>query len=342
MLSILLLILKIIGIILLVILVLALLILFVPIFYKGDLHYSDEELITHLVAHWLFFPVRFKVTYDNGELTKTLKIFGFNIFREKTKPKEKYEKPLAEISYENELALETRYGKEDDDELISLVEDGSEFSEKEMLDPRFTSAEYPEVDVPKMEDIDTGIKDSWRVKLKKKFRRKKKPKEIKVKKPLSKKIKIKAIETRSRTLDTLARSVKAVESAMKKIQVLLEEIMEYINFINSKSTRKAFKKMVDITKKVIKHVFPNKIRGKLEFGFEEPHLTGQALGGIAIAYDMLGLDPEEVEVIPYFDKEMIDARLNYKGHILIVVLVYYFVKFYLDPDIRKTMKFLNK
>ena len=343
MLSVLLLILKIIGIILLVILGIVLLVLFVPIFYKGNLHYSDEEFKTHLGAHWLGFPVRFNVDYENDKLTKSLKIFGINILKEKEKkPREEYKPPKAEISYENELVLEAIYGKESDEYLVNLVDDDTGFSDRELLDPKFSSVDYPEIDVPDMEDIDTGIKDNWRVKLKKKFRRKKKLEKPKVKKPLSRKIKIKAIKTKSRTLDALARSVKAVETAMKKIQVILEKFKEYIDFINRKSTRKAFSKMMDIVKEVVKHVFPNKITGKIEFGFEEPHLTGQALGGIAFAYDMLGIDPEDVEVIPYFDKETIDARLEYKGHIKVVVLVYYFIKFMLDPDIRKTMKFISK
>ena len=100
MLSVLLLILKIIGIILLVILGLVLLVLFVPICYRGDVHYSDDEFNTHFKAHWLIFPVRFKLTYENDELKKELRIFGFNIFREKKeKPREEYETPLADVSY---------------------------------------------------------------------------------------------------------------------------------------------------------------------------------------------------------------------------------------------------
>lgn len=345
MLSVLLLILKILGIILLVILGLVVLILFVPIFYKGDVHYSDEETVTHLSAHWLWFPVRFLVTYENDELTKTLRIFGFNILREKKEkkePKKEYEAPFAEVSYENILELQARYGKEPDDELISLVEDDSDFGEREMLDPKFTSVDYPDIDVPDMKDIDTGIKDSRWTKIKKKFKRKKKLEEPKVKIPLSRKIKSAAFKRRSKALNTLANSVKAMESAMKKLQVVFEKIMEYINFINAKSTRRAFKKMVDIVKRVTKHVFPKKIQGKIEFGMSEPHLTGQALGGVAIAYDMFNVDPEDVETIPHFEKEMIDARLEYRGHMFICFLGYYFVKFLLDPDIRKTIKFLNK
>lgn len=326
----------------LVILGIVVLVLFVPIFYRGDLHYSDEEFIAHFKAHWLLFPVRFKLTYENDKLTKTLRIFGINIIREKEKkPREEYKPPKAEISYENELALDAIYGKEPDEYLVNLVDDDRDFADDELLDPKFTSVKYPEMDIPDMEDINTGIKDNWRTKLKKKFRRKNKLKKPKKKIVLSKKIKQAAIRSRSKTLAQIAKSVKAVEGAMKKIQIGLEKIKEYIDFINRKSTRRAFKKMVDLAIKVIKHVFP-KIQGKIEFGFSEPHLTGQALGGVAMAYDMLNLDPEEIEVIPHFDKEMIDARLEYKGRVFVCYVAYYFVKFYLDPDIRKTMKFISK
>ena len=342
MLSIILLILKIIGIILLVILGLVLLILFVPICYKGNVHYSDDEFYTHFGVHWLFFPVRFRLDFEDGELKMKLRIFGINVLKEKKEePKEEYEKPVAEVSYENEFELRARYGEEDD-ELIDLVEGESDFSEKELLDPKFKSIEYPDIDVPDMKDIDTGIKDSRWTKIKNRFKREKKPKKIKKRIPLSTKIKAASIRTRSKTLDAIAKSVKAVESAMKKLQVLYEKVKEYIDFIKSKSTRRAFKKMMGIVVSILKHIFPNKILGKIEFGLDEPHLTGQALGGVAVAYDMLRIDPEKVETIPHFEKEMIDARLEYKGRIFVCFLAFNGIKFLLDPDIKKTIKFFKK
>ena len=345
MLSIILLILKIIGIILLVILGLVLLILFVPICYKGDVHYSDDGLFTHAGVHWLFFPVRFRFSYEDGELKTVLRIFGFNILREKKNKKQEYEAPVAEVSYENELELQERYKNEDDSVLINLVDGESDFSEKEMLDPKFTSVEYPDIDVPDMKDIDTGIKESRWSKIKNKFKRKKKKEELKKKIPLSRKIKAASIRTRSKTLDIIAKSVQAVEGAMKKLKVLYEQIKKYVNFIRSQTTRRAFKKLVNLVVKIIKHIIPRKIHGKVEFGFEEPHLTGQALGGVAVAYDMFGIDPENIEVIPYFDREMIDARLEYRGRIFLIVLLSYGLKFILDLDTRKTIKtikLLNK
>lgn len=343
MLSVLLLILKIIGIILLVILGIVVLVLFVPVFYKGDVHYSDEEFVKHFSAHWLFFPVRFKFSYEDGEMEKSLRIFGFNIFREKKEePKKEYEKPFAEISYENEFELRARYANQDDEMIIDITEDTDEFSDKEMLDPKFTSVDYPDAEIPDIKSIDTGIKDSRWTKIKKKFKKEKKLEKAKVRVPLSRRIKKAAFKTKSRTLIAIAESVKAVEGAMKKLQVGFMKVKEYIDFINRKSTRRAFKKIRNIATRVIKHIFPNKIYGKNEFGLSEPHLTGQALGGVAIAYDMFDIDPEKVETIPHFEKEMIDARLDYKGHVIVAVLAYYFAKFMLDPDIRKTMKFINK
>ena len=340
MLSILLLILKIIGIILLVILGLVLLVLFVPICYRGDVHYSDDDFNTHFKVHWLFFPVRFLLSYENDELKQELRIFGFNVLKEKKK--EEYEPPLADVSYENELELEAIYGQEKDEELIDLVDGESDFSEKEMLDPKFTSVEYPDAEIPDIEKIDTGIKESRWQRINVKFKRKKKEEEKKPKIPLSRKIKVAAIRTRSKTLAILAQSVKAAETAMKKIQVIFEKISEYIKFIQRKSTRRAFKKAMALVVKLLKHIFPRKIKGRIDFGLDEPHLTGQALGGVAIAYDMFHIDPNDVETIPHFEKEMIDARLEYRGRIFICFLAFNGVKFILDPDTRKTIKFFKK
>ena len=94
--------------------------------------------------------------------------------------------------------------------------------------------------------------------------------------------------------------------------------------------------------KLLKHIFPRKIKGRIEFGLAEPHLTGQALGGVAIAYDMFHIDPEDVETIPHFEKEMIDTRLKYRGRIFICFFVFNGIKFIIDPDIIKTIKFFKK
>ena len=343
MLSVLLLILKIIGIILLVILGLVLLVLFVPICYRGDVHYSDDEFNTHFKVHWLFFPVRFLLSYENDELKQELRIFGFNVLKEKKeKPKDEYEPPLADVSYENELELEAIYGKEKDEELIDLVDGESDFSESEMLDPKFTSVEYPDAEIPDIEKIDTGIKESKWQRIKVKFKRKKKKEEEKPKIPLSRKIKVVAIRTRSKTLSSIAQAVKAAETAMKKIQAIVNEIRKYIEFIQRKSTKRAFKKAMKLVIKVLKHIFPRKIKGRIDFGLAEPHLTGQALGGVAIAYDMFNIDPEDVETFPHFEQEMIDARLEYRGRIFICFLAFNGVKFILDPDTLKTIKFFKK
>ena len=326
----------------LVILGLVLLVLFAPICYKGDGHYSEDELIAHFNVHWLVFPVRFKLTYEDGELKQVLRIFGINIFREKkNKPKEEYESPKADVSYENELESEAGDGIEDD-VLIDLVDEESEFSEKEMLDPQITSVDYSDIDVPTMEDIDTGIKESKWKRVKKRFKRKKKQEQLKKKIPLSRKIKAASIRTRSKTLSAIAKSVKAVEGAMKKVQVLIKKIKEYIDFIKSQTTRRAFKKIMEMVISILKHIFPNKILGRIEFGFEEPHLTGQALGGVAFAYDMFNINPEKMEVIPHFEKEIIDARLECKGRIFLCFLAFNGIKFILDPDIKKTIKFFKK
>ncbi len=319
----------------LVILGLVVLVLFVPIFYRGEVYYSDDCTRFHFRAHWLLFPVRLKYLYEDGEQEKTLRIFGFNILREKKR--DKYETPLAEFTFES---AQEGYGDtgEDDDILIDLIDDVEDYDERDMLDPKVTYIEYPDVDIPEMSDIDTGIKESRISKIKKRFKRD----EDEFRKPFKEKVVDTAANVKSKIIDNVSKGLKVAETAMRKIEAVISRTIEIIEFIHKKSTRKAFKKTVAIFKKVSKHLFPKRILGKIEFGCSEPHLTGQALGGIAIAYDMFRIDPEDVEVIPHFEKEMIDAKLEYKGRVLVAVLGYYFIKFYLDPDIKKTLKFFNK
>ncbi len=341
MLSVLLLILKIIGIILLVVLGLVLLVLFVPVFYSGKVHYSDDETYVITKAHWLLFPIRFLFLYENDEQTITLRIFGINVIRDKKEEeveKKPYEPPVAEVDYEpfDEAAFK------EDEYLVDLVEDESDFSEDELLDPKIKSIEYPDIDVPQMEDIDTGIKDHWWTRIRKRFKKEEVLEPVEEKTPAKEKVHSKFGVVKVKFLTTVKRSTKGVQKAINRVQIVINQIIEYINFINAKSTRRAFKKAKEATVRVLKHVFPRKISGRLEYGFEEPHLTGQSLGGIAIAMDMFNMDPDDFEVIPRFDTDMIDAKLEFRGRVFICVLAYHFVKLYLDRDIRKTIKFLNK
>ena len=54
-------------------------------------------------------------------------------------------------------------------------------------------------------------------------------------------------------------------------------------------------------RKLIRHVLPRKIRGSITFGCEDPALTGQILGAVAIAYPLYG---KGVAVYPRFEEKI--------------------------------------
>ena len=88
-------------------------------------------------------------------------------------------------------------------------------------------------------------------------------------------------------------------------------------------------------RKLIRHVLPRKIKGSITFGCEDPALTGQILGAVAIAYLLYG---KGVAVYPRFEEKILEGQLQMKGRIVAACLLWQAWKIYRNPDVRKTLK----
>ena len=114
-----------------------------------------------------------------------------------------------------------------------------------------------------------------------------------------------------------------------------DKIKRWRTLWNEESTQAALHFLTEKGRKLIRHVLPRKIRGSITFGCEDPALTGQILGAVAIAYPLYG---KGVAVYPRFEEKILEGQLQMKGPNVAACLLWQAWKIYRNPDVRKTLK----
>lgn len=114
-----------------------------------------------------------------------------------------------------------------------------------------------------------------------------------------------------------------------------DKIKRWRTLWNEESTQAALHFLTEKGRKLIRHVLPRKIRGSITFGCEDPALTGQILGAVAIAYPLYG---KGVAVYPRFEEKILEGQLQVKGRIVVACLLWQAWKIYRNPDVRKILK----
>lgn len=88
-------------------------------------------------------------------------------------------------------------------------------------------------------------------------------------------------------------------------------------------------------KKIIKSILPKRIKAKLVFGTEDPALTGYILGGASLLY---AFTKSSLTITPDFEESKIEGDVDFKGRIIIAVIVYHGLRVILDKRVRRLIK----
>lgn len=93
-----------------------------------------------------------------------------------------------------------------------------------------------------------------------------------------------------------------------KIKVLWKKVEEIKAFLENNTHQTAFWKLIAELKKMLFRMRPKQVEGKLEFGFEDPSLTGRVLAGLSMLYPYW-----EVRFYPNFERKVLDGSVSVKG-----------------------------
>lgn len=314
MLHILFLILKVIGILLLVILGVILLllitVLFVPVRYKGQGSYFEKPTGSLRVS-WLLFIFSVTVSYKE-QLDIVVRLFGVQILKPRAETGAG-DRPETEEGRESFPSFGDVDGDFTDEPMVSVQEIKGPSKEAKLLKPM-----SPEPDMP---DASKQLTDEDPL----------------YKKSKKKNIFLRAAEKIKRFFRHLMLSFKHLCNKLKQASDVKNMALD---FIKDEKNKKTFHLIIKQGKKVIKHLFPRKIKGYITFGFDDPYTTGQVLTGAAFLYPLYH---KQFSLQPVFDRQVIEGELTFKGRIRMAAILSAGLRILIDKNFRIQLKrFMNR
>ncbi|WP_251387193.1 DUF2953 domain-containing protein [Mediterraneibacter agrestimuris] len=125
------------------------------------------------------------------------------------------------------------------------------------------------------------------------------------------------------------------ESICDKIKELIRKKDIVMDFLTNEIHKAAFVKVISEIKRLLRKLIPKRINGNLEFGFEDPSLTGKVLAGLSILYPYTA---DYVHVTPQFEDKVLKGDIYVKGSVAARLFVSVGMRLLLNRNIRTTIK----
>lgn len=294
-------ILKIIGIILLIIFGLLIfiigLLLFLPIRYRFDGTY-ENTLNGKVLIKWAPVLLKADITFLNGKPLYVIKLFG-GIIKTNTGKK---------LSW-----IGRRFFTFDEDESEKTV---AEEEKVEQAEPSFHSENIKDGNAKMKHKKTEETADNQTKKLSSSIKKKKSSLFYKIKRKLA--------------------SVKRKwNNFLKKLRVLKEKREELLKVYHSKRFEMAKKDVILYLKELFQIIKPDKLEGNMQFGFEDPALTGKVLG---IAAMLLPFYNKFLTIQPDFTEKHLEGYLKGKGKIYLFSLLALIIKVKFNKNLIKVIK----
>ncbi len=338
MLQILLTILKILGILILVILgvllAVILVVLLVPIRYSGDASFDGKPKGGVLVS-WLFRILTVRVDYDGEALKALVKIFWFQVFGKTLWSSVEEEESVHETA-DDGFFTETGTTTDTIPEPVTQASEAlepvatepvaSEPVETETVEPEPVVSEpvesepvrpEPETAEPVMAEPELTSQEE--------------------KPPFIERLVIKIQSMVTKLVDKVKTTYTGLSGKYTAGQEKINMVRTFLRDEQNKSTLRLLWRQL---KKIIKHVLPRKMNGRVRFGFDDPATTGQILTYISPFY---GVYAKSVAIEPVFDEKVMEGELHLRGRIRLGTLLWTVVRVFFDKNFRTLLKkFMNR
>ena len=308
------LILRILGICLLgiigVLLLLLCILLFVPVRYELRAEFPGEirGSKVNFRLTWLLHLLSAKARYEEQELTWRVRVAW--------KKFAKAEMPVGETEEEPDIEKAADANQEPD------AKQALDEKEKSDIDIKEAS------DIKEMPDIKGISEDSS----KKRTERENQENGKKEKKPsVYERLKQKIITIWRKIKYTFVKICGKIKGIAKNISDTKDAIQIFLNDEVHRSAFRKVKKELIWMKRLLK---PNIFRVRLNYGFEDPCLTGQVLGLLGMVYPFVG---DNMEIEPDFEQKVLQGDIHIKGRIRMIHLAVFGVKLFIHKETRKTI-----
>lgn len=125
-------------------------------------------------------------------------------------------------------------------------------------------------------------------------------------------------------------------SLLEKLKALIEQlsdlkstIEQWVEILGRERTRTAISKAKNQIAGLLKHILPRKWKAYVEFGFEDPAMTGKLLG---YYWMFIGLWGEHFICVPDFENKVFKGSIRAKGHIQVIKFICVAWHFFFDKD----------
>lgn len=296
-----------------------LLILIAPLNYKTKLLYK-EKIDIKLNANYFFYIFRFRLVYKDN-LEYSFKIFNFTIFSNDEDDSEENSDDSENIVieknslYKESICDDKGFTNRKDDILLTQKESDTFKANKQEKFLKDKNNFKKDVIIEENKENTGADKETFKHKEKNFNDRKIKKSGIRffIKDKINIfKIRLKSIKKRLGQFD-------------KKKKKIFKSIKDEKN-------RLAIKILFKLLIKLLKHILPQRVKGRVEFGFEDPATTANIVGYISLLHPKYY---KRVEIIPVFNNEIIDINLDIRGRIQLVYILYILIIGFFDKNIRR-------
>lgn len=316
------------GILIGLIFLILLLLLFCPIRYRGKLKKDRTDSLREIHAtgevSWLLHIISAQVFWEQGVLKTKICFLGIPLekFRKKKKPRslsnseDQNAKKQTEASRSHEKTSKSEQQNDAAELQMSepqedTVEDINEISENVIMEPISISEEISEDEKKlrtKIADLILNIVG-------------------KIKTAVGKLIRI-----IHNFLGIPKRILKKIQSLALTIRNFCDKINWWKEFLDHPRTRAALSFLWKNAKKLIYHVLPTRITGKITFGNEDPAVTGMVLAVLGMT---IPFHKNKIEVAPLFDDEnVLEGEILLKGRIYGIVVLKTAAELYFNKNIK--------
>lgn len=110
-------------------------------------------------------------------------------------------------------------------------------------------------------------------------------------------------------------------------------------FLHDERNQNAFRLLKKHAKKLVRYVLPQKLSGRIHFGFDDPYETGQVLASVSPFY---GFYAKTLTLEPDFTGTAFDGELHFRGRIAVWYPLWTAARLFLNKDFRRLLRFFRK
>ena len=134
----------------------------------------------------------------------------------------------------------------------------------------------------------------------------------------------------------------AFKHLFSNIQKMDHKRQLIFTFLEDEENQNSFRLMKRQLIRILRHVFPKKLSGRVTFGVEDPYLMGQILSVAAFLYPLYG---KQIRLTPVMDAGalVLDGDVSFRGSVQIGVLALMLLRIWMDKNVRTQVhKYRNR